>query len=135
MADVAAHFQTVMPEVGMAFAQNNVPMTGDPVGLYYTWDMEKQTSDMAIGIPTTEEATIDGLTAITLTGSPALQIDYVGDYEGTIVAHEAIEAYLNANNLTAKLPAIERYLAKPGPENLPDNPEKWVTQVVYLLEK
>lgn len=135
MADMSNHFQTTMPQIGAAFNQNNIPMTGDPVGLYYTWDIEKQTSDMAIGIPTTEDANLDGLTAITLPAGKALQIEYIGDYAGTGAAHNAIEVYLNANNLTAKVPAIEQYLGDPGPESMPNDPDKWMTRVIYLLEE
>jgi effector-binding domain-containing protein len=134
MKDMEQYFQETMPAVGMAFGQSGVEMTGDPVGLFYTWDEETQTSDVAIGIPAAVGATIDGLTAIDIYGGPALQIDYVGSYEGTAAAHEAMAVYLEANGLTAKEPVIERYMAKPGPDTETD-PNKWMTQIVYLLEE
>lgn len=135
MADMESHFQSVLSQLGMAFAQSNTPIAGAPAGLYYTWDMENQISDMALGIPAAAGTTLDGLTAVSLPAGPALMISYVGDYSETTVAHEAMDAYMKANNLTAKSPVIERYLPDPGPESMPDNPEKWVTEIVYLLEK
>lgn len=134
MKDMEQHFQETMPAVGMAFGQNSVAMAGTPAGLFYTWDEETQTSDVAIGIPAAADAAIDGLTAIDLPAGRALQIDYIGSYEGTGAAHEAMVAYLEANNLTAKEPAIERYMGDPGPDTETD-PNKWMTQIVYLLEE
>lgn len=133
MKDMEQHFQETMPAVGMAFSQNNIEMTGTPSGLFYTWDQEKQTSDLAIGIPATKGATIDGLTAIEIPAGRALQINYVGPYEGTGAAHEALEAYMVANSLKFKAPAIEKYMGDPGPDTETD-PNKWMTQIVYLLE-
>lgn len=134
MKDMGTHFQTVMPEVGMAFANAGLEMAGTPSGLFYSWDEEQQNSDLAIGIPAAAGSTLDGLEAISLPAGRALQIDYVGPYEGTGAAHEAMYAYLGANGLEADVPAIERYLADPGPETETD-PNKWMTQIVYLLKE
>jgi len=124
MADMEAHFQTVLPQVGMTFAQSNTPMAGPPAGLYYTWDEANQTSDMALGIPAAEGTTLDGLTAISVPAGPALMIRYEGDYGKTPIAHEAMDTYIKANNLTIKYPVLERYLPDPGPDSMPNNPEK-----------
>jgi effector-binding domain-containing protein len=118
----------------MAFSENSIEMTGTPTGLFYTWDEETQTSDVAIGIPAAKGETINGLTSIELPAGRALQIDYIGPYEGTGAAHEAIAAYLETNGLTGKEPAIERYMGDPGPDTETD-PNKWMTQVLYLLEE
>lgn len=134
MQDMEQHFQETMPAVGMAFEQNGVEMAGTPTGLYYTWDEATQTSDVAIGIPAASGTKIEGLTAIEIPAGRALQIDYIGPYAGTGAAHEAIAAYLEAQGLTGKEPAIERYMGDPGPDTETD-PNKWMTQVLYLLEK
>lgn len=134
MKDMGAHFQEVMPAVGMAFGESGVAMAGTPTGLFYTWDEETQTSDVAIGIPAASGATIEGLTSIEIPAGRALQINYVGPYEGTGAAHEAIAAYIEANGLIGKEPAIERYMGDPGPDTETD-PNKWMTQVLYMLEK
>ncbi|MGH1437101.1 MAG: SRPBCC family protein [Lewinella sp.] len=134
MKDMGAHFQEVMPAVGMAFGESGVAMAGTPTGLFYTWDEETQTSDVAIGIPAASGAAIEGLTSIDIPAGRALQINYVGPYEGTGAAHEALDAYMVANGLKFQAPAIEKYMGDPGPDTETD-PNKWMTQIVYLLEE
>jgi len=133
MADMGQHFQTVMPEVAKAFLDSKVKMAGPTSGLFYTWDQETQTSDLAIGIPAAPGAEIDGLSVIDLAASSALKIDYYGPYEGTGKAHEAMETFLKNRNLLANSSlAIERYITDPTTE---PNPKKWLTEVVYLISE
>lgn len=133
MADMGQHFQTVMPEVAQAFLSNNVKMAGPASGLFYTWDQETQTSDLAIGIPAALDADIDGLSVIDLAASVALKINYYGPYEGTGKAHEAMNTFLVKRDLLDKSSlAIERYITDPTTE--PD-PEKWLTEVIYLVSE
>lgn len=134
IAELSDHFQTVMPDVGVAVAESGAEMTGAPSGLYYLWDEEQQMTDLAIAIPVAAGTELDGLEVFDLPAGPALQVDYVGVYDGVGTAHEALDAYMQANGLTRKEPAIEAYLADPGPETETD-PNKWMTQVIYLLER
>lgn len=134
MADLTNHFQAVMPEVGTKVAEQGVEMAGAPSALYYLWDEETQKADLAIVIPVAAGVTVDGLEVIDLPANSAVQVDYVGNYDGIMAAHLAIDAYLKTNTLTSKLPVIESYLADPGPETEPD-PNKWMSQVTYLLEQ
>ena len=134
MADLQDHYQSVMPMVGSAVAGQGVEMTGAPAGVYYEWNEAEQTTDLFIAIPVADNATVDGLEAIDIPASAALRIDYVGNYDGLMVAHETMDAYLKANGLTVKLPVIESYLPDPGPDTEPD-PNKWMTQLIYLIEE
>lgn len=134
IADLSDHFQTVMPSVGVIVAESGTEMAGAPSGLYYLWDDENQITDLAIAIPVAADVELEGLDVFDIPATPALQVDYVGVYDGVSAAHEILEAYMQANGLTRTGPAIEAYLADPGPETETD-PNKWMTQVIYLLEQ
>lgn len=102
-----------------------------PSALYFVWEPENQKTEMAAVISTndyTEE--LDGFERYILSGR-ALRIAYYGPYEGTADAHNAMEEYINKNNIRIKLPVIEEYVTDPGQE---PNPEKWLTHIYYLIE-
>ena len=133
-ADMHDHFQTVMPMVGTKVAEEGIEKAGAPAALYYNWDEEGQQTDLAIVIPVAADATVQGLEVFDIAGSDAVHVDYIGNYDGIKMAHEAIDVYLQANALTPKMPVVESYLPDPGPDTETD-PNKWMSTVVYLLEE
>ena len=105
---------------------------GMPTGLYYDWDEEAQTTDVAASIGVIGDAKDEGeYKVIKLGESKAVQLDYYGNYDGLGKAHEAMEKYLKDKSLTAVPPAVEEYVTDPGEE--PD-PSKWLTRITYLIE-
>ncbi len=114
-----------------ALTDDGIEMAGMPSGLYYTWDEEKQETDMAVGIPTTKKAEVDAFTSITLPAGKGLLINYYGPYEGLEDAHIAMERYLTKNGMNATMPAIEEYVTDPQAES---DPNKWLTKVIYHVE-
>ncbi len=129
---MSAFFQTEMPKVGMAFAEQNLQMTGAPVGLYFEWNEAAKRTDMAVACPAPTGATLAGLTVFDLPAAKALRIQYYGPYEGTGAAHYALDDYMAAKKLKAAIPVMERYVTDPGTE--PDT-TKWLTEIIYLIEQ
>lgn len=130
---ITATYQEKFPEA-MGIVQNaKAEMAGMPCGLFYEWDVENSQTDMAAAIPVKElPADLpDTAVGIDIPAGKALRIDYYGEYEGTGAAHDAIDAYMKANNLTGKTPCIEQYITDPTTE--PD-PKKWLTTVTYFIE-
>lgn len=80
-------------------------ITGMPTGLYYTWDMEKNTTDMAaaVGFKGELKKAPEGMNVLNVPASKSLTIDYLGGYSGLGNAHNAMDAYIKANNLTSTL--------------------------------
>ena len=112
--------------------ENEIEMDGYPTGLYYSWDMEKMTSEMAIAIPVkgiTESPSKD-FDLISVGANRALKIKYYGAYENIGEAHNAMDAYMKDNNLEQLLPVMEIYVTDPSTE--PDT-AKWLTKVIYLV--
>ncbi len=122
------NFQTIMGEI----QKTKITPATMPLGMYYTWDMEKGMTDMAaaIGVPadTKEPA---GLTKVTLPANKSLTMMYTGGYHGLGNAHAGFEDYIKTNNLTQLSPVVEEYITDPGSE--PDS-NKYVTQITYFVK-
>ncbi len=120
-------------QIGAFLGQNGITPAGPPVALYYAWNEETQTTDMAPAMPVAElpDAIPETLAGITLEADSALLIDYYGDYNGIGAAHEAMDAYLKEHQLRHSTPVMEIYMTDPGSEQ---DTSQWHTQVVYLLE-
>lgn len=123
---LAAGYGTVMG----AMAAKEVPMSGAPGGLYFTWDEETSMTNMAAAIPIAEAVELgDGIEVVSIPAGKSLTIDYYGPYDGVGAAHEAMEAYCKANNIEPTLPCLESYVTDPTTE---EDPSKWLTHVVYF---
>ncbi|MBK9175904.1 MAG: SRPBCC family protein [Flavobacteriales bacterium] len=123
------NFTSGMGAIGKA----GVAPAGAPSGVYFEWNVEEQTADMIAGIPVplTARAKLKGLDLYEAPASKALLIEYRGGYEGMGPAHEAMDAYINANGLTHHTNVIEEYITDPGSE--PDS-TKWLTNIIYLIK-
>ncbi len=105
---------------------------GMPAGLYYKWDIEKMTADLAAAVAFTGDIKAPaGMEVINLPAAKSLTIDYMGGYNGIGSAHEAMDVYIRDNKLEQLTPVIEEYVTDPGSE--PDS-TKWLTKVVYFVK-
>ncbi len=126
-------FSESFGKIAAFVAQHNAQMAGMPCGLYFTWDESTGMTDMAAAIPVGQkiDASSEGIEYLEIPASKALLIDYYGDYSDLGAAHQAMDAYLSANDLEHIPPVIEQYVTDPGAE--PDS-NRWLTKVIYLLK-
>jgi len=129
--NVSAFYQKNLPALFETCTKSKLKMTDMPSGLFYSWDMENGSSDMAAAIPVSASKIPSGMEVGKTNAGKALQVDYYGDYSGTEAAHNAIETYMKANNLTMTWPVIETYVTDPTVET---DPSKWLTKVIYPLQ-
>jgi effector-binding domain-containing protein len=122
----ATHFPAIMQMIQML----ELPLTGSPSGLFYNWDMQKNLVDMAAGIPIEGEADIEGYDLVQL-GGKALEIKYYGSYSGSAKAHDAMDDYMQENDLVLNDVIFEEYITDPTTE--PDT-SKWLTNIYYLVQ-
>jgi len=109
-----------------------VEMAGSPSGLFYNYNVEKGTTDMAAGLPLSQDVTIQGASTESFDTKKAVVVDYYGDFKNTAAAHGAIEEYLADRDLHFDWPVIEEYVTDPSEES---NPEKWLTRIIYYLSE
>lgn len=128
---IAASYARNFSKIAAALSANKIEVAGQPCGMFYKWDEENQKIDMAHAIPVASATELNGFTSITLPAGKVLLIDYYGEYDKSISAHEAIDKYLADRGAKNVPPVIEQYITDPSEE--PD-PAKWLTKIYYTLE-
>ncbi|MBI1226108.1 MAG: hypothetical protein GC192_12805 [Bacteroidetes bacterium] len=113
--------------------KSKIEQVGSPSGVYYIWDTEKKTTDMAVAIPVGSQTAVAGgeIKTFQVPASKAVGVDYYGPYADFAAAHQAIGEYLKANGLKEKAPVIEEYVTDPMTEK---DSTKWLTKIIYLIE-
>ncbi|MEM9824505.1 MAG: SRPBCC family protein [Bacteroidota bacterium] len=129
---IQAFYQENLPRLHQNCLDKKVEMDGQPCGIFFTFDEANKESDMAAAIPVKKAMDLDkDSKAFTQEGGKALLIDYYGDYEGSVNAHNAMMDYVTKKNYKIKPQVIEQYITDPTTE--PD-PKKWLTKIYYFLE-
>lgn len=132
MADVGSFYQDTLPAVFSRLQEKNILMTGQPCGLYWTWDDSTATSDMAAAIPIGSQQDLGSdVSVFALPAGTLAKIDYYGNYDSIGKAHLAMDTFMMVNKYTFIPPAIEQYISDPSTE--PDS-TKWLTRVLYFVK-
>ncbi|HEX9972495.1 MAG TPA: SRPBCC family protein [bacterium] len=123
----AESYATIMAEMG----KKGIKMAGAPCALYYEWDEQNNTTNVAAAIPIKNAAKLGDLNIIQLPATTAFMVDYFGSYQKSAPAHYACDLYLSNKGLKQKSPIIEEYITDPTTE--PDS-SKWLTKIYYFGE-
>ena len=107
-----------------------VEPTMAPSAIYFKWDQEKGETDCAAVSCVPNGTKIKGYETFAVPASKVLLIEYYGAYEKSINAHNAMDAYMKANNLPMQTQVIEEYVTDPMHEK---DTAKWLTNIFYVL--
>ena len=131
-SDLLSFFEEHLPIVYQE-VKNAGASPGIATGLIYEWDEKNQQADIAVAVPVAAGTKIDNpiVQATNIPASKAVFVNYSGAYDKLSDAYNSIHQYLSENNLKAKIPSIEQYIA--GPANEKDT-AKWLTKIVFLVE-
>ena len=135
IADISSFFQQHLPAAYQAVIAGGKTPVGPATGLYWTYDEEAGTTDMAAAVAFEGDPPSNIPEEYEIIEAPealALSVDYYGPYDNLIEPHQAIGAYLEEENLGAPLLVVEEYVTDPTTE--PDS-SKWLTRIHYLVEK
>lgn len=105
-------------------------MDGMNSKLYYSSELGSKTIDVAAAIPVIDEVNIDGAESEHIDTRSAIVVDYYGDYTKSVLAHDAIKAYMEDNKYVIDFPIIEEYVTDPVSEK---DPNKWLTKITYYI--
>ena len=108
----------------------DLEMDGMPSGLFYSALKGGDVIDMAAAIPVAEEVNIANASTEYIAPRKAIIVDYYGDYNNSIEAHNAIRAYFDDHNYVVDKPVIEEYVTDPTTEK---DPNKWLTKITYYI--
>ncbi|MEQ1744814.1 MAG: SRPBCC family protein [Saprospiraceae bacterium] len=130
--DMHAFFETTFGKAMEAVQKNGATLSGAPAGLFWKYDEQAGSADMAAAMPVAADGKFGGgMSVFPIGGTKALVISYYGPYEKTGDAHYAMDEYMAEKKLQNVPPVIEEYVTDPGKE--PDT-SKWLTRVVYFTE-
>lgn len=108
---------------------------GPPCGLYYSWDKEKNKTEIMAAFPMKLGPSIglpvdtSGFNGYTIYVYPNYIVtDYYGDYKYLSSAHDALNAWLLDRTKRLKYPKVEQFITDPAIE--PDT-SKWLTKLYF----
>ena len=106
-------------------------ITGAPVGIYFSWDMQTMTTDMAAAFPVKKAVKAEGIEMIEIPRQTTYMIEYTGPYSASEYAHYALDYHIRGKGLKCGAPVMEEYITDPQAE--PDS-AKWQTNIYYFAE-
>ena len=102
-----------------------VQMQGMPCGLFFAFDSNGSQVDMAAAIPVDSPVNIDGAQSYQIPSKRAIQVDYTGDHDLILKAHDAISTYMLDKGYLKDLPYMEEHITDP----------KEVTRLTYYFSE
>lgn len=129
--DMTNFYATNLPAVAGGIMKAGGEMDGMPVGLFYKYDEEAGTADMAAGCASKKKMELEGFENIDVPAGKALAIDYFGGYDGSAEAHYAMDDYMKVRNIGEPSLVIEEYVTDPGTES---DTSKWLTKIFYIMK-
>lgn len=132
-SDIGAFYGTNFPAAGAAIGAANLEMAGAPSGVMWAWNEKDQSADMMAAMPVKGDANtkVDGFETHVIPASKMLKVEYYGDYNKNMPAHEAIDAYIKEKGLTHYGNVIEEYVTDPMAEK---DTTKWLTNIYYMVK-
>ena len=133
MADMKAFYAKSFGAIMGGIESEKLETDGMPCGVFYKWDEETGTTDMAAAIPVKggTPAAAGILKPLEIPKGKCMTIDYYGDYAGSVEAHYGMEDYFKANGLESSKLVMEEYVTDPSTET---DPSKWLTKIYYFLD-
>ncbi|MBL7775478.1 MAG: SRPBCC family protein [Saprospiraceae bacterium] len=129
--EIPAYFSTQIPVLLSQIQTSKLVTTGPLTGLFWEYDEEAGSSDLAVAIPVEAgQKPGAGLAFFTVGGPTAVILDFFGAYDSLGMAHFALDDYLAENGLRQIPPVLEEYIA--GPSQEPDT-ARWHTRVIYFV--
>lgn len=118
---------------GAAMGAAKLEMAGAPSGVFFEWNETDQTADVLAGMPVKAAANVSvpGMETHVIPTCKMLKIEYFGPYDQSGKAHEAMNAMIEAKDLTHYGNVVEEYITDPGTE--PDS-TKWLTNIYYMVK-
>jgi effector-binding domain-containing protein len=120
--------------LGAELGKAKIQPTGNPVAVYFSWDMANKTTKLADAMPIDSAANISKIKKgkeWKSEASKALKMVYTGDYTKMGDAHKGFYQYMAENKLTMSGLVIEEYAVNPMMEK---DSSKWVTNIFYLVK-
>jgi effector-binding domain-containing protein len=111
--------------------KNKIEPMMAPLGIFWSFDEQKQETDMAAAICVPNGTKLSGYEQWVVPASKVLHVAYYGDYSKSMAAHMSIDEYMKKNNLTQSY-VIEEYANDPAEVK---DTAQWLTNIYYVINK
>lgn len=118
-------------KIGAALSKAKVQPLMPPKALYFKYDEQAKTCDVAAVIEVANGSKVTGIEKFEFPPSKVLHIAYYGSYEKSANAHYAMDAYMKEKNLVQGA-VLEEYVTDPMMEK---DTAKWLTNIYYFIKK
>lgn len=129
--DIPQYFSGGIDSLMRMLDKTGSKMAGVPSGFFWNFDTLAMRTDMAVALPLDKAPKSSPAFKTFEMGGKALVIEYLGNFDSTMVAHYAMADYLKEKKLKAQAPFLEEYVTDPSKE--PDT-AKWLTRIVYFVQ-
>jgi effector-binding domain-containing protein len=102
---------------------------GAPTTFYFSWDDQKQKTEMAVAYQLPSDLPISGIEILKIPPSTLYQLKYQGGYGNLARAQQLFQKYILEHNLDVKY-NFEEYVI--GPSNMPDS-TLWMTTINAIV--
>lgn len=109
-------------------------ISGPAMCLYYDCEYMEEGADYEACFPVSKPVEADGISCRSIPGGHAVTIIHKGPYNRLSESYNAIAAFIKEQGLKTRVPSREIYLKGPG-MILKGNPEKYLTEIQFLLEE
>ncbi|MFK8102210.1 MAG: SRPBCC family protein [Saprospiraceae bacterium] len=138
MENISKFYEKNFPLLGQHLGNKGLTPKSMPRGIFYVWDEKNGVTDMAAAMAISDLPDLSKpLKKIKMEGGEVavfdqlLVCDYYGEYDGTVIAHEAMDKWLKEQGKTQTPPVMEEYVTDPMQET---DPKKWLTKIYYPYE-
>ncbi|PZF73279.1 SRPBCC family protein [Taibaiella soli] len=125
--ELSAFFQESYSKIGQAAGSS---VNGPAAAIYYKWDTDNQSTDVAAVMPVANEVTATGIVPIRVESSKALMAVHKGGYASEGAVHDALMSKVKEMGKKQHL-VVEEYIKGPGQEK---DSTKWITNIYYLYQ-
>ncbi len=131
-AGLSATFSAAFPEIAIHLGMNGQEMMGQPLAVYYgDWDPNRIIVSACCPVAEGTEGK-ENMSSQILPAGKYVKISHFGDYEYLNESHDAMEAYVEANNIIRSEWVYEQYVSDPMTDSDPAN---WQTDIYYPIKE
>jgi len=127
--EIGRTLESAYGELITKMAEDEITIFGKPICIYHTYTETEVELEAALPV---HQITIQSEYTKTIAAATVLKATYVGAYDKTQAAYDALDAFAVKNELSTSDSHYQIFITDPG---IVADPNKWVTEIYYTVNK
>ena len=127
--EIGRTLESAYGELIAKMAEDEITIFGKPICIYHTYTETEVELEAALPV---HQITIPSEYTKTIPAATVLKATYVGAYDKTQAAYDALDAFAVKNELSTGDSHYQIFITDPG---IVTDPNKWVTEIYYTVNK